>query len=190
MSHLLLTDTGGSPYCILCKYSDAAAESFQDQAGLQAFQHTAKAHVRSLAIDNGSPDINAVPSPLASAPVSATEPEPIAPHAGVQLAPVSNQSADARAAIIATIALHGQGLIPFGPGQRQGLMNALSATVTASTNMALTSMELLSISEVVPNNTTSSPSPSRRLLVMRTIPGELCSQLSYVRLAYRCHRQA
>lgn len=143
---------------------------------MQAFQHAARVHIRSLAADNNSPDLSAAPSPLASAPISAAQPELIAPHA-VQLAPVSNQSADARAAIIATITLHGQGLIPFGPGQRQALMSALSATVTASTNMALTSMELLSISEVVPNNTTSSPSPSRRLLVMRTLSGQLCPQL-------------
>lgn len=75
--------------------------------------------------------------------------------------------------------MHGKGLIPFGAEKRQVLMTALSTTVAASTHIELTSMELLSISEFVPNNTTSSPAPSRRLLVMRSLSGEqkLCQSL-------------
>ena len=131
-----------------------------------------KAHSRSLVTATNKEHADAATYSVASAPISSLQSDTIASPSQVQLVPVSNQSADARAAIIATISLHGQGLIPFGQEQRQALMTALSATVTASTHMALTSMELLSVSEFVPNNTTSPPTPSRRLLIKRVPPGE------------------
>ena len=109
---------------------------------------------------------------VAAAPTGVTDTHTTVSPIQVQLAPVSNQSTDASAAIIASISLHGQGLVPFGQKQRQVLMSALSATVTASTRMALTSMQVLSISEFVPNNTPSSPAPSRRLLVKRPHAGK------------------
>lgn len=119
-------------------------------------------HSRSLAQDDW-PTVAPVPS------ISLSN----SPSSGVQPAPVANQSADARAAIIATISLYGGSLIPFGQAQRQSLTTALGATVVNSTNTSLTSIELLSVCEYLPTNTTSSSSPSRRLLVMRTLSGKL-----------------
>ena len=140
--------------------------------------HAPQAQSRSLVNTNNKDYADAATDAVASAPDSSIETDTTAFPNQVQLAPVSNLSADARAAIIASISLHGQGLIPFGQQQRQILMTALSATVTASTHMALTSMELLSVSEFMPNNTTSSPAPSRRLLVKHILPGE--HQISHV----------
>ena len=136
------------------------------------FDGALKAHSRSLVTATSEEHADAATYSIASAPTTSLQTDTTASPSQVQLAPISNQSADARAAIIATISLHGQGLIPFGQQQRQVLMTALSATVTASTHMALTSMELLSVSEFLPNNTTSSPAPSRRLLIKRSLPGE------------------
>ena len=93
------------------------------------------------------------------------------PPQGVQPARVSNQSAEARTAIIATIALYGIRLMPFRQEQRKALTAVLSATIVATANVQLTRMELLSVSEYMPTNTTSSPPPSRRLLPMRKLSG-------------------
>lgn len=152
----------------------------------QASDCASEAHSRSLHATTNRvlTSASVAPAPhssadTASVPDSSVQPGTTTSYRQVQLAPVSNQSADARAAIVATISLHGQGLIPFGPAQRQALMDALGATVTASTHMALTSMELLSVSEFVPNNTTSSPAPSRRLLVRHPLPGKRDTSQEY-----------
>ena len=134
--------------------------------------HAPQSHPKSFVTTNNEDYADAATDAVASAPINSVETDTTAIPNQVQLAPVSNLSADARAAIIASISLHGQGLIPFGQEQRQILMTALSASLTASTHMALTSMQLLSVSEFTPNNTTSSPAPSRRLLVKRSFSGE------------------
>ena len=165
------------------------ADGPSDVTEVHELFRSVKAHTRSLAAADSSAAVTAALSVPAAAPSGPTQTGLIAPTTAVQLAPVANQSADARAAIIAMIGLHGQGLVPFAPGQRQVLVTALAATVTASTNMALTSMELLSISEFVPNNTTSSPALSRRLLVTHTVSGELDCHLhcAYVCAQLSCH---
>lgn len=141
--------------------------------GLKAPSNCAsKAHCRSLVTATRKEIADVATYSVAAVPTGSVDTHTTVSPSQVQLAPISNQSADASAAIIASISLHGQGLVPFGQKQRQVLMTALSATVTASTRMALTSMQVLSISEFVPNNTTSSPAPSRRLLVERPLAGK------------------
>lgn len=147
----------------------AAGSTFAPQLPIN---HAPKARLRSLVTNRNKEYTDAATYSVASAPVSSIQIDPTVSSSQVQLAPVSNQSADARTSITASIRLLGQGLIPFGQEQRQVLMTALSASVTASTHMALTNMELMSVSEFMPNNTTSSPAPSRRLLVKRTLSGE------------------
>lgn len=124
------------------------------------------------------------PRSLISLSASAPAPAAVTVANGIQAAPVSNQSADAVVAIIAAISLYGSDLIPFNSAQQQALTTALKATVTASTNMQLTSVEVLSVSEYTPTNTTSSPSPSRRLLVKH--PGNLQVVLACKHIQSHC----
>ena len=87
------------------------------------------------------------------------------PAVNIKAAPVANQSAAASTAVILVMNLYGTNLVPFGLAQRAVLITALG-----NTTLTAASMELLSVSEFLPNNTTPSPAPSRRhLLTVRKL---------------------
>ncbi|DBA74000.1 hypothetical protein WJX77_000667 [Trebouxia sp. C0004] len=143
---------------------------------LYAVDKKLHAHTHSAAAD-------VWPRSLISIATPALPPAAVALPKGIKPAPVSNQSAEASAAVIAAISLYGSNLIPFGYTQRHALAAALGATVLASTNMQFMDMEVLSVSEYTPTNTTS-PSPSRRLLVIDKPLGRQLQQAATANGAY------